>query len=60
MKTMPWEAYAIDYHEERFAVGRSIQVEGRWWFSKHHRTYKTLKSAQVKADQLNKEKSNAI
>lgn len=55
-----WHAYSLDHHDERFGVGRSVQTDGKWHYVQHDRTYKTLKSAQVKADQLNKEKSNAV
>ena len=55
---MKWEAYSLDHTDERFGVGRSIVVNGKYQLDKYHRTFKSMASAMNKAKQLNEEETN--
>lgn len=54
MNAKMWCAVALDHREERFIVGRWVEIDGKWDFVEHNRTYKTLASASQKASQLNR------
>jgi hypothetical protein len=51
-----WTAHATDQWMERWVVSRTFtDVNNRFAVEHYSRTFKSLKSAQAKADQLNKE-----